>query len=41
MVRPRFSITTVMGDPGAEYAGEAKSWLPPAGVDVMAGMENA
>ncbi len=33
--------TTVMGNPGNEYAGEAKSWLPPAGVDVMAGMENA
>ncbi len=33
--------TTVMGNPGAEYAGEAKSWIPPAGVDVMAGMEHA
>lgn len=33
--------TTVMGNPGAEYAGEAKSWIPPAGVEVMAGMENA
>ncbi len=33
--------TTVMGNPGAEYAGEGKSWIPPAGVDVMAGMEHA
>ena len=33
--------TTVMGNPGAEYAGEAKSWIPPAGVDPMTGMEHA
>jgi taurine dioxygenase len=33
--------TTVMGDPGPAYAGEAKSWLPPAGVAVMAGLEDA
>ncbi|MDH3387960.1 MAG: TauD/TfdA family dioxygenase [Gammaproteobacteria bacterium] len=33
--------TTVMGNPGAEYAGEPKSWLPRDGSDVMAGMEHA
>lgn len=33
--------TTVMGNPGAPYAGEKKSWLPPEGVPVMAGLEDA
>jgi len=33
--------TTVMGNPGSEYAGEAKTWIPRDGSDVMAGMENA
>ncbi len=33
--------TTVMGNPGPEYAGEAKSWIPPAGIDVMTGMDHA
>lgn len=33
--------TTVRGNPGREYAGEAKSWLPPEGVAIMAGMEDA
>jgi len=33
--------TTVMGNAGAPYAGEAKSWLPPDGVSVMAGLEDA
>ncbi len=33
--------TTVIGNPGAEYAGEARSWVPPAGVDPMTGMEHA
>jgi len=33
--------TTVMGNPGAEYQGEAKTWIPGDGSDVMAGMENA
>lgn len=31
--------TTVRGAPGAEYAGEAKSWIPRDGVALMAGME--
>ena len=33
--------TTVMGNAGAEYRGEKKSWLPQDGSDVMAGMEHA
>jgi len=33
--------TTVMGNPGREYAGELKSWIPRDGSDVMAGMEHA
>ena len=33
--------TTVMGNAGAPYAGEKKSWLPPDGVPVMAGLEDA
>lgn len=33
--------TTVMGNPGAFYAGEAKSWIPSEGVSPMAGMESA
>jgi taurine dioxygenase len=33
--------TTVMGNPGSEYAGEQKTWIPRDGSDVMAGMENA
>ncbi|MEL6287942.1 MAG: TauD/TfdA family dioxygenase [Pseudomonadota bacterium] len=33
--------TTVRGTPGAPYEGEAKSWLPPKGASLMAGMENA
>jgi len=33
--------TTVMGNPGKEYAGEQKSWIPRDGSDVMAGMEHA
>ncbi|MEM7429796.1 MAG: TauD/TfdA family dioxygenase [Pseudomonadota bacterium] len=33
--------TTVMGNPGAEYAGEARSWIPSEGHDVMEGMEDA
>ena len=33
--------TTVMGNPGDEYAGEEKTWIPRDGSDVMAGMENA
>lgn len=33
--------TTVMGNPGREYAGEQKSWIPRDGSDVMAGMEHA
>ncbi|MEO0619454.1 MAG: TauD/TfdA family dioxygenase [Pseudomonadota bacterium] len=32
--------TTVHGNPGASYIGDAKSWLPPADVSMMAGMEN-
>jgi len=30
--------TTVMGNPGPTYAGEAKSWVPQAGVDPMQGL---
>ena len=33
--------TTVMGNPGTAYAGEAKSWIPPEGLSPMTGMENA
>ena len=33
--------TTVRGNPGAEYAGEDKSWVPCDGNAVMAGMEDA
>ena len=33
--------TTVMGNPGEEYAGEEKTWIPRDGSEVMAGMENA
>jgi taurine dioxygenase len=33
--------TTVMGNPGEEYAGEEKTWIPRDGSAVMAGMENA
>ncbi|WP_282607691.1 TauD/TfdA family dioxygenase [Pelagibius sp. Alg239-R121] len=33
--------TTVMGNPGTEYAGEAKSWIPPEGYRLMEGMEDA
>lgn len=33
--------TTVMGNPGPLYDGEAKSWLPPDGISVMAGLEDA
>lgn len=33
--------TTVMGNPGSEYAGEQKSWIPRDGSAVMAGMEHA
>ena len=33
--------TTVMGNPGDEYDGEAKTWIPDDGSEVMAGMENA
>lgn len=33
--------TTVMGNPGAAYAGEAKSWIPSEGLSPMTGMENA
>lgn len=33
--------TTVMGNPGEEYAGEAKTWIPRDGSELMAGMDNA
>ena len=33
--------TTVMGNPGDEYAGEEKTWIPRDGSDIMAGMEKA
>lgn len=33
--------TTVMGNPGVEYEGEPKSWIPQDGSEVMAGMEHA
>lgn len=32
--------TTVMGNPGAEYHGDAKSWISPEGYAPMHGMEN-
>ncbi len=32
--------TTVRGNPGTEYHGEAKSWIPPEGYAPMQGMEN-
>ncbi len=32
--------TTVMGNPGAAYDGEAKSWIPEAGLAPMQGMED-
>ena len=32
--------TTVMGNPGLEYADQPKSWLPPAGVDPMTGLSD-
>jgi len=32
--------TTVMGNPGSEYAGEEKSWIPRDGSAPMAGMEH-
>jgi len=33
--------TTVMGNPGDEYKGESKSWIPEDGIEIMAGMEYA
>jgi alpha-ketoglutarate-dependent taurine dioxygenase len=33
--------TTVMGDPGNEYRGEDKSWIPGDNISVMSGMEHA
>ena len=33
--------TTVMGNPGHEYAGEKKSWIPRDGSKIMAGMDHA
>lgn len=33
--------TTVMGTPGPDYAGEAKSWIPADGHGLMDGMEDA
>lgn len=33
--------TTVMGNPGSEYAGEHKTWIPRDGSDPMMGMGNA
>ena len=33
--------TTVMGNPGDEYRGERKSWIPLDGSEPMAGMEHA
>jgi len=35
------AIFTVMGNPGDEYAGEEKTWIPRDGCEVMAGMKNA
>jgi hypothetical protein len=33
--------TTVIGNPGDEYAGEGKAWIPKDGSAVMSGMEDA
>ena len=33
--------TTVLGNPGHEYAGEKKSWIPEDGSKIMAGMDHA
>jgi taurine dioxygenase len=33
--------TTVMGNPGDEYEGEEKSWIPQDGSQIMAGMDHA
>ena len=33
--------TTVMGNPGSEYDGEQKSWIPRDGSALMAGMDGA
>jgi len=33
--------TTVMGNPGHEYEGERKSWIPKDGSKIMAGMDHA
>jgi taurine dioxygenase len=33
--------TTVIGNPGDEYAGEGKAWIPQDGSEVMSGMEDA
>ncbi len=33
--------TTVMGNPGEEYSGDTKSWIPPAGFEPTHGMEKA
>ena len=33
--------TTVHGNPGPEYAGEHKSWLPAEGEDILAGLDEA
>ena len=33
--------TTVMGNPGSEYDGESKSWIPQGGHSMMQGMEHA
>ena len=32
--------TTVMGNPGPEYSGDVRSWLPPSGVDPTANLAN-
>ena len=31
--------TTIVGNPGEEYAGEAKSWIPAGGAKPMQGIE--
>ena len=33
--------TTVMGNPGKEYAGEDKTWIPRDGSELMTGMDSA
>ena len=33
--------TTVMGNPGDDYEGEEKSWIPQDGSQIMAGMDHA